>query len=156
MLIRLLTLSRYMILIAVLGAWLAALLALLAGAYEVVQSVLSIPSVLRDSSIKSLVINLVESVDLFLLGTVFYLIAMGLFELFVDDRLELPTWLVIKNLDDLKGKLIKVIVVVIAVQFLAQVLAWKGGWEILAVGASMGLVIAALTLFLKMDGSKKD
>jgi uncharacterized membrane protein YqhA len=49
--------------------------------------------------------------------TVFYIIALGLYELFVDDRVELPQWLIIRNIDDLKNKLAGVVVVVMAVLF---------------------------------------
>ncbi len=129
------------------GAWLAALIALCLGIYQVLLTLLALPG-LSEQTLKGLVLNLIEGVDLFLFGTVFYLIALGLYELFVDDNLPMPAWLVIHDLDDLKAKLLGVIVVVLSVQFLAQVLSWKGGTDILAYGAAVALVIAALAYFI--------
>lgn len=41
-------------------------------------------------------------------------------------KIQLPDWLEIHTLDDLKDKLIGVIVVVLAVLFLGQIVAWDG------------------------------
>ena len=57
---------------------------------------------------KGLILTFIEITDLFLLATVLYVIAIGLFELFVDDRMVLPHWLEIHDLNDLKEKLIGV------------------------------------------------
>ncbi len=59
-----------------------------------------------------------------------------------------PGWLVIHDLDDLKGKLLSVIVVVLSVQFLAMVLNWKGGMDILFLGASTALINVAVAYFI--------
>src|SRR5512147_2090205 len=119
MLSRALWFSRFTILIPIIGAWAAALLSLLLGAYEVIQTVLLIPAGINDKTLKLLVLNLIESVDLFLLGTAFYLIALGLYELFIDENARVPGWLVIHDLDHLKGSLLSVIIVVLTVQFVA-------------------------------------
>ncbi len=145
---RTLWLSRFTILIPIIGAWVAALLSLALGAYELIHTVLLIPAGIDDNTLKQLVLNLIESVDLFLLGTAFYLIALGLYELFIDENARVPGWLVIHDLDDLKGSLLSVIVVVLSVQFVAQVLGWKGGVDILYLGASIALVIAAMAFFI--------
>ncbi len=157
MLARLLSLTRYTIAIPVLGAWIAALLALALGAYEIILSILMVPTGIEEKSVKLLVLNLIEGVDLFLLGTAFYIISLGLYELFLDENAPLPGWLVIHNLDDLKNKLLSVVIVVLAVQFLAQVLGWKGGVDILNLGAAIAVVIFALAFFIvqqKKTGSK--
>ena len=154
---RLLWLTRFTILIAVIGAWIAALLSLAFGAYEVILTIVNFFSgkVVTEKIIKLSVINLVEAVDLFLLGTVFYLISLGLYELFIDENAPVPPWLVIHDLDDLKGKLIGVIVVVLGVQFLAQALNWKGDSALLSYGAAIAVVILALGFFLGQKNIKK-
>ncbi len=101
---------------------------------------------------KILALGLIESIDLFLLGTVFYIIALGLYELFIDDTIQLPHWLVIHTLDDLKNKLLGVAVVIMAVVFLGNVINWHGEPEIVYLGIAIAFVIVALTWFL---GSKK-
>ena len=145
---RFLWFSRFTIVIPIIGAWVAALLSLVLGIYEVIQTLLLIPAGISDKTLKQLVLNLIESVDLFLLGTAFYLIALGLYELFIDENARVPGWLVIHDLDDLKGSLLSVIVVVLCVQFVAQALGWKGGVDILYLGAATALVIAATAFFI--------
>jgi uncharacterized membrane protein YqhA len=103
---------------------------------------------------KGLVLAFIELTDLFLLATVMYVIAIGLFELFVDDRLDLPEWLEIHNLDDLKQKLIGVLIVVMGVVFLGQVVTWDGERNLLTLGGGIALVIAALTYFLSQKPKK--
>lgn len=72
-----------------------------------------------------------------------------MYELFVDERIKVPVWLEIHDLDDLKNKLASVIVVLLGVLFLGQIISWTGGTEILPYGLSIALVIAALTYFLR-------
>lgn len=141
--------TRYLIIIAVLSTLLAATALLLYGAWETLVILRSV--VLADGTgpkgAKGLVLAFIELTDLFLLATVLYVIAVGLFELFVDDRLDLPTWLEIHDLNDLKDKLIGVIVVVLGVLFLGQVVTWDGQRDLLGYGVGIALVIAALTWF---------
>lgn len=150
MISRLLLSFRYVLYIPVLGSLVAALAAMVFGLYEVGLTVYAMGQnmFLAEKTIKLLLINLIEGVDVFLLGTAFYLIALGLYELFIDPKLATPDWLHIKTLDDLKYKLLNVIVVVLAVQFLAQVLSWDGTRDLLAYGAAIAAVILALALFL--------
>ncbi|MFN5933654.1 MAG: YqhA family protein, partial [Roseiflexaceae bacterium] len=68
--------------------------------------------------------------------------------------LELPAWLNISSLDDLKNKLTSVIVVVLGVVFLGKIVSWDGSSDILNIGASIALVIAALTWFLRNSSTK--
>lgn len=151
---RILSLTRFTILIPILGSWIAALLSMIFGGYEVVVTLLSLFSGLDEKKMKMLVLNLVESVDLFLLGTAFYLIALGLYELFIDENAPVPDWLEIHDLDTLKNKLLSVIVVVLSVQFLAQVLDWKGDLNILSLGLSIAAVILAVAVFTSKNGKK--
>jgi uncharacterized membrane protein YqhA len=142
--------TRYFVLIAVAGSMLASLAVIVYGGIEAV--VLIIDTV-RAASVsakgaKTLTLTFIEIVDLFLLGTVFLIIGLGLYELFISDDLDLPGWLVIRTLDDLKHKLIGVIIVVLAVLFLGQVVAWDGERDILGYGVAVAVVIAALTWFL--------
>ncbi len=153
---KLLTLTRYTIFIPVIGSWLAALLAMGFGAYEVAITILALFKGIDEKAMKLLALNLIEAVDLFLLGTAFYLIALGLYELFIDENAPVPAWLEIHSLDDLKSKLLSVIVVVLAVQFLAQVLGWKGDLSIIGLGLSVAVVIFALAFFIAQKGQKKN
>ena len=88
--------------------------------------------------------------------TVVLIIALGLYELFIDPELKLPEWLEIRHLDDLKSKLTKVVVVVLAVLFLGQTASWDGERDLLRYGAAIALVIAALTWFLREKPKKQE
>ena len=59
-----------------------------------------------------------------------------------------------RPLDDLKSKLIGVVVVVLGVLFLGQVIGWDGQRELLGYGAAIALVVAALTYFLSQQPKK--
>jgi uncharacterized membrane protein YqhA len=147
---------RYLVLVAVAGSLLAALALLVYGGLEValvVVDTIATASVTAKGA-KALALVLIEIVDLFLLGTVFLIIALGLYELFISDKLDLPHWLVIRTLDDLKHKLIGVVVVVTAVLFLGQVVTWDGERDILGFGVAIATVIAALTWFLATAARK--
>jgi uncharacterized membrane protein YqhA len=97
---------------------------------------------------KGLAIAAIEVIDRFLLAAVAFIVALGLCKLFVNRRVPVPAWLEINTLDHLKDKLIRVIIVILGVVFLGQVAAWDGGYEILAVGGAIALVVAALSYFL--------
>ena len=84
------------------------------------------------------------------------IIALGLYALFVDDTLPLPHWLEIHDLDDLKAKLLSVVVVVLAVLFLGEVVKWDGRRELLGLGVAIAAVIAGLTFFLFQGSNRKE
>jgi uncharacterized membrane protein YqhA len=147
---RVLSASRYLIMIAVLGSFIAATTLLIYGGLEAIVLVIdTIQSAdISSKGAKTLALAFIEMVDVYLLGTVFYIIALGLYELFIDDLPSLPKWLVIRTLDDLKDKLIGVIIVVMGVLFLGQVVTWDGERNLLNLGGAIALVVAALTYFL--------
>lgn len=150
MLRRTLTASRYLVAIAVLGSLIAAAALFVYGIAETVAVVAETVAKAEVSSkgAKALALAFIEIVDLFLLGTVLLMIALGLYELFIDASIELPEWLSIRNFDDLKNKLVGVVIVVLAVLFLGHVVAWDGQRDLLGFGVGVAAVIAALTWFL--------
>lgn len=103
---------------------------------------------------KLLAIKAIELLDRYLIASVALISAIGLCLLFLDDRVPVPAWLRIRSLNDLKDKLLHVIVVVIAVLFLGQLSAWTGGYEIAAVGGAVAAVVAAITAFVAFAKSK--
>jgi len=156
MLHRILARSRYLMLIAVLGCFTASVTLLIYGALETITTIshaLTTGSVSSENS-KQLILSFIEVVDLFLLATVFYITALGLYELFIDERIKVPHWLEIHTIDDLKTKLTSVIVVVLSILFLAEVVKWKGDPNILPFGVSIALVIVAQTYFLSSQVKK--
>jgi uncharacterized membrane protein YqhA len=152
----LLTRARYLVLIAVFGALLAALTLLVYGSLEAVALIVHAVAAQSVSSqgAKALTLGFIEIIDMYLLGTVCLITALGLYELFVNDALELPSWLVIRSLDDLKHKLIGVVIVVLGVVFLGHVVNWDGERDILGYGVAIALVIAALTVSFAKPAAK--
>ena len=157
MVTRLIGLIRYIIIVAVLATLIAATALILFGTvetYVVIRDVFS-KGEFTSKVAKTLLLSFIEITDIFLLATVLYIVALGLYELFIDHQVPVPGWLEIRTLDDLKDKLIGVVIVVIGVGFLGQFTTWNGETNLLVSGGGAALVIAALTFFLGQK-SKKD
>ena len=157
MVTRLFGLIRYIIIVAVLATLIAATALILFGTvetYVVIRDVFS-KGEFTSKVAKTLLLSFIEITDIFLLATVLYIVALGLYELFIDHQVPVPNWLEIRTLDDLKDKLIGVVIVVIGVGFLGQFTTWNGETNLLVSGGGAALVIAALTFFLGQK-SKKD
>lgn len=157
MLRTLLASSRYLIIVAVLGSFLASATVLIYGGIEVVELIVQTvrSGDVSSKGAKALTLAFIEVVDVFLLGTIFYIVALGLYELFVEEGVGLPPWLVIRDLDDLKSKLISVVIVVLGVLFLGQVVTWDGERDLLGYGVAIAVVIATLTYFLSQRAKKE-
>ena len=92
-----------------------------------------------------LALKFIKLVDFALLAVVFQLIATGIYRLFIDTEFKSPAWMQVDNLDDLKDKLVRVIILVLAVSFLTEVIEGEPGQEIAYLGIGIAAVIAALT-----------
>ena len=101
--------------------------------------------------------------DLFLIGATLMISAFGFYDLFIgtiganDSRARLPGWLRMHDLDDLKARVISMIILVAAVSFVDYVVESKGGLDTLYLGVGVGVVIAALTAFQRfgrMEGGE--
>ena len=150
MLRRALASSRYLIAAAVLGTFVASATVILAGVFAVAElawEALRHPRT-DETEAKEIAVRSIELIDVFLLGTVLYIVALGLYELFIDPDLPTPAWLTIRDIDALKEKLVGVIIVLLGVTFLGSAVSWQGGGEILEFGAAVALVIGALALQL--------
>jgi uncharacterized membrane protein YqhA len=99
---------------------------------------------------RDLILDALAVVDIFLLGTVLYIISAGLYQLFVDADLKLPRWLVIRTIEDLKQRLAGVIVVGMIVAFLGFVVDWEGGTDIIAPGIAIAAIIIAIALYFRL------
>jgi uncharacterized membrane protein YqhA len=92
-------------------------------------------------------------IDLFLIGATMLIAAIGFYELFINrvdaPRAKIPGWLVMHDLNDLKARVIAMIVLVAAVSFVELLVDFRSGLDVLEVGAGVGLVIGALTVFMR-------
>ena len=156
MLTRLLALSRYFTIVAVLGILLASVALL---AYEGLVVITALIEATTSGAISSklakvLAVGLIEAVDVFLIAIVAQMIGLGLYKLFVDTELPLPAWLKLRDLDDLKNNLVSSVIAVLAVLFLREAVGWDGQRDLLRFGGALALIIGALTLYLVAKGRK--
>ncbi len=153
--------SRFVIVFAVLGSFVGSAILLViatASLFNIAwnQIVNFHPANLTGSRIDRLAVELIEITDVILLGTVLYIVALGLYQLFIDQNLPLPRWLKVNDLTDLKRDLIGVVVVLLGVSFLGEVVNWEGESDLLPLGAAIALVIAALGFILWLTPAKHD
>src|SRR5262245_17685988 len=144
--------SRYLILIPIVGLGLAAAIFWVIGGVSLIRLALEVGltySGLRQGDIPHdpgiLIFEVVEHVHLFLVGTVLYITAIGLYQLFIRE-VDFHGWLRSESTEDLESNLVGVTVVVLAVDFMGAVFA--GNQNILQYGAGIALPIAALGSFL--------
>jgi uncharacterized membrane protein YqhA len=141
--------SRFFVLVATLSLFLAFMAVMVSTIIVTVTTILHALGVNYDGMTQNEMIGkLIKQADYALLATVLYVLALGLYSLFVDDRVPMPGWLRIHDLGQLKELLAGVVVVAIAVIFLGQALTWDGVTDLLAPGLASAAVIAALALFL--------
>lgn len=139
--------SRFLVILAVVGILLASATALLYAAVATVKLVIATfqHSAFDHYGARRFAVELTELIDLFMLGTVLYIIALGLYELFIDDQIPLPRWLRFHSLNDLKVGLLGVIVVLLGVSFLGEVVDWQGGPDIMYLGIAIAVLVLAMT-----------
>ncbi len=151
---RILASTRYLIILPVLGLLVAAALFFVLGGIglfrqliELTISALEVVSGQSEAMDRGEVIfEVVEFVHLFLVGTVLFITAAGLYQLFIKE-INFPRWLRIESTEELETNLIGVTVVVLAVNFMGAV--FVGETErLLEYGAGIALPIAALGLFV--------
>ena len=150
---RVLESSRFLAIIAVVGM-LATSLATFG--WSIARTVLFV-SELFDGKWRSdiQVVSLLKVIDTYLLALVQLIIAVGLYELFVGS-LNVPEWLRIESLDDLKKSIIDILVVFVAVKGIEGLLKQGSALQALTfVGAAASLILV-LTLFrlAKVAGKK--
>ena len=145
--------SRYLALISVLFLLLGAVTASLWGAYKMLKTVES--AIFNDWKDNSTLIALFGSLDSFLVAIALIVISVSVYELFIGD-LEVPDWMLVKNLSELKAKISFVIIPVIAVKFLEHFLEDKNALDTLYGGIAAALIIAVLTAFNYVSEKEKE
>ena len=151
---RILTGTRYLIVIPITGLAVAASVFFIFGGYgllrllyEIVLIILGYVQITEvEFSTGLIIFEVVEYVHTFLVGTVLYITAVGLFQLFIHE-IEFPGWLKIDSTDELETNLIGVTVVVLAVNFMGAVFVGEKE-NLMQFGAGIALPIAALGLFV--------
>lgn len=136
--------SRYLVVIAVVGLLVTAIATFgSAGA----KSVEFVGNVFDGQWRKDLlVLDLLKVIDTYLLAIVQVIVVVGLYELFVGE-LEVPGWLRVDSLDELKKAIVDVLVVFIAVKGIEGLLAKGDPLDALTYVGAASVLILVLTAF---------
>jgi len=128
--------TRYIVVLAVFFSVLAAISLFILGSYEIYHSILhlnpltNMGEVYKGEEITGhslMLLELITAIDLYLIGVVLLIFGFGIYELFIS-KIDIAradagiTILEIENLDELKNKIIKVILMVLIVSFFESVL----------------------------------
>ena len=147
---KLLGLTRYAVIVPALAAIIGALLLMAQGSIEMIQ--VAFNAVTEDSPLKEMIVEVLTAVDAILLGTVLLVIGYGLYELFIDAEIDVPEWLRVENLDDLKSKLIGVVVAIIAVVFVGVFVDSNRAGDVISYGVGAGALVVGLAIFAWATG----
>jgi uncharacterized membrane protein YqhA len=147
MLLRFLAACRYLLAVPVIGCVILTMGIVLMGIGRIVTAGVQVVQAgdFSAKAAKTMSLAVIEIIDLFLIGTVAYITAVGLYKLFISNsEIELPMRLKINTLKDLEDKIIGVLVAALAVAFLGQAAGAETPEALLNYGGGIALVVAAL------------
>ena len=121
--------TRFIVLISVVLSIISSIILFLLGGWDIIQAIFYKNPLLNNDieTNNELLFNIISSIDLFLIGIVLLIFGFGVYELFISeinfakDKFADST-LKINSLDQLKNKIIKVIIIVLIVKFFEKVL----------------------------------
>jgi uncharacterized membrane protein YqhA len=114
--------------------------------YELIHIFIKDFSVLAPAVIATQVFGII---DIFILVIILYIMAIGLYELFVKD-IDVPEWLEVKSLDQLKAKLASVIIMFLAIFFTQQVVVAEHNINLVYFGGSIAMIMGVLVFYYKL------
>ena len=136
--------SLYLSIIAVIGMLIGAVVSIGVGVVKTVSMVYVAITTYKDA--EQILYLLFEALDFFLVATALIVIAISLYELFIG-VLEVPDWMLVKDLTELKAKFTFVIIPVMAVKFVQKILKFEDSVDTLYYGLAIAAVTLALTAF---------
>lgn len=121
--------TRYVVLFSVVSSVFASVVLFLVGSYEIGETIISeISNLLNHNDYhEELLVGIIAGIDLYLISVVLMIFGFGIYELFIS-KIDIArknidiTILEIENLDELKQKIIKVIIMVLIVNFFERIL----------------------------------
>lgn len=94
-----------------------------------------------------------EILEINLIAVILFISAIGLYLLFWKD-IRVPGWLAINDVNQLKEKLVGIVITVMGVTFLEHILEWADPKGTLMFGVAIALMIATLVFYIKIMGSE--
>ncbi|MFN8483217.1 MAG: YqhA family protein [Anaerolineae bacterium] len=152
--------ARFLMTVAVLAVFVGAAVLLIAGILEMVTAIVwhGLGAGTAEAESVALRISVIEAVDVILVATVLFVIAFGLYQLFVDPnlRLTLPPWLRVHAINELEGRLAGMVVVVLGIIAMTRALDSHAEASAAAGAVAIAAVIAAISFFLYQEGRHRD
>ena len=145
--------ARYLSYIPIAGMLVGVLAAIYVGAEKTVK-VVQIAVLHHESNSPTLYV-LFEALDSFLVAVALLVISVSLYELFISG-LEVPDWMLVRNLDELKAKFGSVLIPIMAVKFVQKLLQSESTLDTLYYGIAIALVSFALTAFNYVADREKE
>ena len=144
--------TRILVIIAIIGMIITSIVVIITGFAELVRiiSFLLEEGIFSEAAGKFLSVAVTEMIDLYLIGLVLIIFALGLYQLFIDSTLDLPEWLDTPSFDVLKGRLLIVVAVVLPVMFLGYASTATNGIMIAGLGVGISLVMIAIGYILSI------
>jgi uncharacterized membrane protein YqhA len=142
---RVIAFTRFAVFIPAMASILGAVLLMIQGSVEMIRTIIN--ATVNGTKLKLTIVEVLTAVDAILLGTVLLVIGYGLYELFIDEDLEVPVWLQVHDLDDLKSKLIGVVVALIAVIFVGVFVDTNRAKDVISFGVGAGALVTGLAFF---------
>ena len=120
---------RYIVILSVILSMVASISLFLIGSWDIIYSIVY-QNPLFNAEVTNnndLLFKIISSIDLFLIGIVLLIFGFGVYELFINEidfakGKFAESTLKIKSLDQLKNKIIKVIIIVLIVKFFEKIL----------------------------------
>ena len=130
--------TRYTVLFAVVFSILGSISLFVLGSYEIIHTLVDqLPQLIFSETAEkdhsTMLYKLIAGIDLYLIGVVLLIFGFGIYELFISKidiarEDEAVTILEIENLEELKNKIIKVIIMVLIVSFFERILRIADGF----------------------------
>ena len=144
--------SRYIALIGVLVLFVCSLTAYVLSVYKTFQTIAAIS--FGEAKGDFALVALFDCLDTILIATALLVISVSLYELFIGE-LEVPDWMLVRNLSELKAKFTFVIIPVMAVKFLQKLLQGEDALTTFYYGVGIALVILSLAAFNYVSEKEK-
>lgn len=152
--------SRLVIVTAVVFAILGAFALFIAGAVETIHTFSYIFAGEATTNTTKLIAGILGSIDLFLIGIFLFIFAFGVYELFISKidiarQDEGVNILEIESLDELKNKLIKVVIIILIVSFFKAALNFTFSSPIDLLYLAGAILAISICYFLLIASEKK-
>jgi uncharacterized membrane protein YqhA len=140
--------TRFLVIMGVVSSLVLAVVLFIASLIEAIYVVLELVTVIgrRDGAVTNAAVMAIQITDEILIAAALYIIAAGLYELFIG-KANLPAWLAVRTFDDLKERLMSVSAAVLVVTFVEIVAVAEQGANLIVPGLAIAAVVISVGIF---------